>query len=163
MNTHRMTQLSLYTACSLIIYIIEAALPPLTPIPGIKPGLANIITLLVMLRFSARDALVVMLLRVTLGSIFAGQAVSFLYSLSGGVLSLLFMALLNRFLHRRMIVLTSMTGALLHNIGQLLCAALLTRTMGVFLYLPWLTVSGLITGLFTGFCAHFINKALPRR
>lgn len=163
MKTHRITQLSLYTACSLILYIIEAALPPLVPIPGVKPGLANIITLLVLLRFSAKDALLVLLLRITLGSIFAGQAASFVYSLSGGLLCLLGMALLNRFLHRQLIVLTSMAGALLHNTGQLFCAAVLTGTAGVFLYLPWLTISGLVTGLFTGLCAHFLQRYLPRR
>lgn len=162
MKTHRITQLSLYTACSLIIYMIEAALPPLIPIPGVKPGLANIITLLALLRFSAKDALLVMLLRITLGSIFAGQAVSFIYSLCGGLLCLLVMALINRFLHRRLIILTSMSGALFHNIGQLLAAAVFTGTTGVFLYLPWLTVSGLVTGLFTGLCTHFINRYLPR-
>lgn len=161
MKTKHITQMSLYTAVSLVIYTIEAALPPLIPIPGVKPGLANIITLLVLLRFSAKDALLVLLLRITLGSIFTGQAVSFIYSLCGGLLCLLGMALLNRFLHRHLIVLTSMAGALLHNIGQLSCAAVLTGTASVFLYLPWLTISGLFTGLFTGLCARFINRALP--
>lgn len=163
MKARHITQLSLYTACSLIIHTIEAALPPLIPIPGVKPGLANIITLLVLLRFSAKDALLVMLLRIILGSIFAGQAASFIYSLCGGLLCLLGMTLLNRFLRRRLIVLTSMTGALLHNIGQLSCAAILTGTSGVFFYLPWLTISGLVTGLFTGLCAHFLHRYLPRR
>lgn len=163
MKTNRLTALSLYTACSLIIYTIEAALPPLIPIPGVKPGLSNIITLLVLLRFPARDALLVMLVRITLGSLLTGQAASFLYSLCGGLLCLAGMALLNRFLKKRLIVFTSMAGALLHNLGQLLCAVILSGTTSVLLYLPWLTVSGLITGLFTGLCAHFINRALPRR
>ncbi len=162
MKTRRITELALYIACSLIIYIAESALPALVPIPGVKLGLANIITLLVLVRMSVGDAFLVLIVRIILGSIFAGQATSFMYSLCGGLLSLLVMALINRFLKNRAIFLTSMVGSVFHGVGQLLAAALLTGTTAVFLYLPWLCICGLITGAFTGFCAHFINRFLPR-
>lgn len=162
MKTRHITELALYVACSLIIYIAESALPALVPIPGVKLGLANIITLIVLMRMSVGDAFLALILRIVLGSIFAGQATSFMYSLCGGILSLLVMALTDRFLGHRLIVLTSMVGSIFHGLGQLLAAFLMSGTGAVFVYLPWLSLCGLITGLFTGLCAHFIDRFLPR-
>ena len=82
-SVQRLTQLALLTAVALIIFIIEAQIPPLTAIPGVKMGLANIITLVTLYRFGRRDALMVLLVRVFLGSVFAGQMMTLLYSLAG--------------------------------------------------------------------------------
>lgn len=174
MNTHRLTRLSLCTACSLIVYMIEAALPPITSIPGIKPGLSHVVTLFVLLRFSKKDACLVLLMRIILASIFGGQAVSFVYALSGGVLCILGMSLIQWFLYPKKtvsaqftpplyaVLCISITGALCHNAGQLLAAWAFTGTSGVFLYLPYLAISACITGLFTGLCAYYVGKLLPR-
>lgn len=173
MNTHRLTGLSLCTACSLIVYMIEAALPPITSIPGIKPGLSHVVTLFVLLRFSKKDACLVLLSRIILASIFGGQAVSFVYALSGGLFCIFGMSFMHIFLCPKRTVSTpftppvyvvlciSITGALCHNVGQLFAAWAFTGTGGVFLYLPYLAISACITGLFTGLCAYYVNKLLP--
>lgn len=160
MTTRKLTTLALFTTLSLAVYAIESAIPPLIPIPGIKLGLANIITLLLLQHFSVRDAVFVLLARVLLSSLLFGQALSLLYSLAGGMLSLLLMALTVKLLHKKYTFLTGAVGGLSHNLGQLLTAFLITATVGVFTYLPFLILSGILTGLFTGLCAGFAGKYL---
>lgn len=160
MRTKKLTTLAMFTTLALIIFTIESAIPPLVPIPGIKLGLANIITLVLLRNYSAKDTLLVLLVRILLSSFFFGQAVSLLYSLAGGLLCFVAMVLTHRLLQGHFLFLTSMVGALFHNIGQLTIAYLITAVPGVLVYLPFLLLSGLITGLFTGLCAHFIQKYL---
>ncbi len=160
MNTKKIVSLALFTALALILSLVESTLPPLAPIPGIKLGLANIITLIVLLNYTARDAFLVLLVRVILSSLFTGQAVYFLYSLSGALLCYIAMWLVNKLLQKHFVFLTSMIGSLFHNTGQVLMAILLTKTLGVVAYLPILLVSGILTGLFTGLCAYYSQKYL---
>lgn len=153
--TKKLTVLALFTALSLAIYAAECALPPLLPLPGMKLGLANIITLLLLRHYTLKETSLVLLARILLSALLFGQAVSLLYSLAGGIFSLLFMYLVNRLTGSRFPFLTGAFGGLTHNMGQLLTAFLLTRTPGVFAYLPFLLLCGILTGLFTGFAAPF--------
>ncbi len=162
MKTSRMTKLALLIAVALILSLVESALPPLAPIPGIKLGLANIITLTALYFMTPADAFIVLLVRILLASLFAGQVMSMMYSLAGGLFCFLACYVCNRFLSSHYLVLTSMVGAIFHNIGQILVAYLLTQTVGVFLYFPVLLISGLVTGLFTGLCAFYVSKPLFR-
>lgn len=163
MNIKKMTLLSLYTTIALTIFMIESMLPPLVPIPGIKLGLANIVTLFVLSRYQAKDAFLVLLIRILLATLIAGQAVSFLYSLSGGLLCLAVMISVNKLLGGRFIYLTSITGAIAHNMGQILAAFFVLRLSGIFVYVPYLMISGTITGLFTGLICHFALRYIPER
>lgn len=160
MRTNKLTLLGLFTAVSLMIFIVESFIPPLVPIPGIKLGLANIVTLIVIQCSSYKDALLVLLARILLSTFFFGTAMSLLYSICGGFLALLIMALSNKLLQKHMLFLSGMLGALFHNIGQITVAYFITATSGVLVYLPFLCISGIITGFFTGMCAHFISKRL---
>lgn len=160
MATKKMAVLAIFTVIALTIFVIENAIPIPIPLPGIKLGLANIITLIVLLNYKSGDAFLVLVCRILLGTMFTGQAVSLLYSFSGGILCLLIMILLNRILHGHFIVLISVFGGLFHNIGQITAAFLITNTLGVFSYFPFLAISGIITGFFTGFCAFFAQKYL---
>lgn len=159
-KTGHLTKLALYTTLALAIYGAESLLPPLLPIPGMKLGLANIITLLVLTKYSARDTLLVLLARILLSSFAFGQVLSLLYSLCGGLFCFSAMYLVNRLLNGRHLYITSIFGAIFHNLGQLLIALTLTRTMGVLSYLPFLLICAIVTGLFTGLCAHFAAKLL---
>ncbi len=147
----------MFTTLALIIFAIESAIPPLVPIPGIKLGLANIITLVLLRNYCFQDALWVLLARILLASFFFGQALSLLYSIAGGFFCLLAMYLVNRLLQKHFIFLASIVGAIFHNVGQLFVAYLITKVTGVLTYLPFLMLSGILTGLFTGLCAHFIQ------
>lgn len=161
MNTRKLTTLALLTTISLTIFLLEGMLPPLVPVPGIKLGLANIVTLIVLIWFSAKDAVLVTITRVLLGFFFAGTVMSLTYSLLGSFLSLTVMVILHRFLEKKYIYVTSIAGAIFHNIGQIIAAVLFTSTPYVVSYLPFLMISGIITGLFTGLCAYFLWKKFP--
>lgn len=163
MNIKKLTTLALYTTLAIIIYSVETILPPLVPIPGVKLGLANIITLAVIHEHSGKDAFMVLMARIILSSFLFGQMVSLLYSLAGGVLCLFVMFLTNHLLSGRYICLTSIVGAIAHNIGQIAIAYFITSTMGVLAYLPFLMLSGIITGLFTGLCTHFLILFIGER
>ncbi len=160
MGLKRLTVLALYTTLSLVIYAVESAIPPLLPIPGIKLGLANIITLILLRSTSIKDTALVLSARLLLSTVLFGQAIGFLYGCAGAILSLSAMILVNKLLHNRYVFLTSVTGGICHNLGQLLMAFLITKVAGVLLYLPFLLLAGIVTGLFTGLCAHFAQKYL---
>ena len=162
MSTRKLTTLALYTTLSLAIYALESAIPPLVPIPGIKLGLANIITLLLLQHYSWKDATLVLAARILLSTLLFGQLLSLFYSLAGGLFSLLIMLFLNTLLQKKWMFLTGAAGGLAHNMGQLLVAFLLTATPGVLAYLPFLVLSGILTGLFTGLAASFAGRYLRR-
>lgn len=163
MHIRRLTVLAMYTTLSLAIYAAEAVLPPLVPIPGFKLGLSNIISLLLLRHYPLRDAVLVLLARILLASLLFGQLLSLLYSLCGGFSALLGMWLLTRLLGKRFASLTGAAGGLLHNLFQLFTASLITATPGVFAYLPFLMLSGSLTGVFTGLCAAFSDRYLYPR
>lgn len=162
MKLKRLTTLAVFTVVALTIFVVESAIPVPVPIPGIKLGLANIVTLLVLLNYRPADAFFVLFTRILLSSMFAGHAISLLYSLGGGLCCFATMCGVNRFLGGKYIFITSIFGALAHNAGQLLVAYLILRSVGVFTYLPFLTISAIVTGLFTGLCAHYSRKYLMR-
>lgn len=123
-SVKKLTTLALFSTIALTIFLLESLIPPLVPIPGIKLGLANIVTLILLANGTWRDALVVLMARILLGSIFAGQMMSFFYSLAGGLACLLVMAILHHFLGKKLLWFTSIIGALAHNTGQIIVAAL---------------------------------------
>lgn len=161
MNTKKLTVLGLYATLSLAIYAAESALPPLAPIPGFKLGLANIITLILLRRYPFRDAALVLAVRILLSAMLFGQFISLLYSLAGGIFSLLVMYSICRLLQKKLPPLTGAMGGLAHNTGQILMAYIVTSTPGVFVYLPLLLPAGVLTGLFTGLCAWLADRYLP--
>ncbi len=158
----RLCILALFTTMALTIFVIEAQIPLPVPIPGVKLGLANVITLIVLAEYRARDALVVLLLRILLGSFFSGQITTLFYSLAGGLLCFLGSALLCKLFHGKYLWFVSVIGAILHNIGQIFAATLMMQTWNVFVYLPFLLVTGCITGLFTGFVATAVVRHFPK-
>ena len=162
MQAKRLTKLALLTAVALILFTVEAQIPAPVPIPGIKLGLANIITVYAMFAFGPRDTLCILLVRVFLGSVFSGAMVTLLYSLGGGLACYLVMLALRRLVTEKQIWVCSVIGAAFHNLGQTLVAMALFRSTAVAVYLPLLLLSGLIAGAFTGLCAQFLLARLNR-
>ncbi len=162
LNLKRLTTLALFTTLALAIYYVESLLPTLVPIPGIKLGLANIITLLVLKNVSAKDAFAVLLARILIATFLFGQFMSLFYSLAGGICCLLVMWLINHLLKGQFLFLTSIFGALFHNLGQMLVAIGITYTLAPLSYLPFFILSATITGLFTGLCAYYAQKHLGK-
>lgn len=147
---------ALLTAIALVISLFEAQIPPLVPIPGVKLGLANIVTVYAMFALTPADTLAILLCRIVLGSVFSGRVISMFYSLAGGLLCFTVMLLLRRILTCKQIWVCSVICAVFHNIGQILVAIVFSGTPAIIGYLPFLVVSGIITGLFTGLIAQII-------
>ncbi len=162
MKVKKLTFMALLLAIALTIFVIEAQIPPLVPIAGVKLGLANVVTLAALVWLGRKEALAVLVLRIILGSVFAGQAVSFIYSMSGGLLCFIVMALCIRPLGRERLWVVSVLGAIAHNVGQILAAMALTGTPAVAAYLPMLIISAVLTGAFTGLTAQALTSRLGK-
>lgn len=156
----RLTVDALLTALALIIFVLEAQIPQVVPIPGVKLGLANVITVYAMFAVGAKDAFAILIVRIALGSIFSGQLVSFLFSLSGGILCFLIMLVMKRIVSEKQIWVCSVVAAVFHNIGQILVAMLIFSSGAVIIYLPVLIASGIVTGAFTGLCAQTVYRRI---
>ncbi len=143
------------TAIALTIFVLENQIPPLTAIPGIKLGLSNIITLFALVIIGPRDAFIILVLRVTLGSVFSGHIMTLAYSMTGGILCLAAEAVLVKLLPLKNLWAISIIGAVIHNAAQISVAAIITMTPEVFFYLPYLVIAGIITGAFIGLCVQF--------
>ena len=163
MKTKNLILTAILTALALAAFTIEAAIPPLTPIYGIKLGIANVFTLFALYALGTRQAAAVLFLRIVLGSIFTGQLVSFIYSLTGGVLSFVLMILLKRFFSVKQVWVLSALCAVMHNVGQLAAAVLMTGTVQILYYLPVLVIAGIIAGTFTGLCAQLVLMRLKKQ
>ena len=160
--TRRVTRMALLTAIALTIFMAEAQIPNPIPIPGIKLGLANIVTVYSMFLLGPADTLMILVSRVFLGSVFSGQMMTFLYSLSGGLLCYVAMLFLRLVLTKDQIWVCSCIGGACHNLGQLAATMLVLRTTVVVFYLPHLLLAGLCAGLFTGLCAQFLIRHLDQ-
>ena len=163
MKTRRLTELSLLTAIALIIFTVELQIPNLSPIAGVKLGLANIITVYAVYRYKWSEAALVLLARILLGAIFASNPSAIIYSLSGGFLCLIGMLLLKKIIPLKHLWLCSVFGAVLHNIGQLIAASLVMRTGTVWVYLPLLVLSGCIAGALTGLAAQLVLVRMNKK
>jgi heptaprenyl diphosphate synthase len=156
MKTKKLTTLALLSAIALTIFVIELQIPPLVPIPGVKLGLANIVTVFTVFAFRGRDGAAVLFVRIFLGAVFAGNFSTIFYSAAGGALAILATIGLRRILTNKQLWVAGALGAVAHSIGQMAMAVTLTGTPGLVIYLPVMLVCSIITGVFTGLCAQFV-------
>ena len=153
--TRRITRWGLLAAAAMTLSWLESLLPAFGMAPGMKLGLANIVTVFALYRMSLRDAAGISLARVLLTAAAFGSAYSFAYSLAGAALSLTVMAGLKR-LDRFSILGVSAAGGVCHNLGQLLVAIAVLGTARLGWYLPALAASGTLTGAAVGLAAGLV-------
>lgn len=156
MKAKKLTVLALLSAIALTIFVIESQIPPVVPIPGVKLGLANIVTVFTVFAFRGRDGAAVLAVRIFLGAVFAGNFSTIFYSAAGGFLAILTTIGLKRILTKKQLWVAGALGAIAHSIGQMAMAIALTGTPGLLIYLPVMLVCSIITGLFTGLCAQIL-------
>ena len=161
-GTKRLAVLAMFTAIALTIFVAEAQIPPVVPIPGVKLGLANIVTLIAMALLGRRQAGEILLVRIVLGSVFTGGVSAMLFSIAGGVFAYLVMCLTIRRLPERLLWVVSVLAAFGHNAGQLLVAVWVTGTPSILVYAPALVAASVITGAFTGVAAMYLVRALRK-
>jgi heptaprenyl diphosphate synthase len=155
--------ISVLVAQGMILSFIETMLPIPFIAPGAKLGLANIVTLSAIYLLTFKQAAAVVLLRVILTAVTFGSLSSFLYSLSGGVLSLLIMAgILKVFKGEISLMGVSVAGAVAHNIGQLVVATIMIHNVLIFTYMPILLIVAIPTGIFVGIVARILINYLEK-
>lgn len=141
--------LALSVTLGLILSYVEALIPVFAGVPGMKPGLSNILIVFLLFRYGIAEAATVNLLRILIAGILFGNPFSIVYSLSGAVFAIIGMALLKR-TGMFSVYGVSMAGGMLHNAGQILVAAFIVENYNIVLYLPVLIVSGCVTGFIVG-------------
>ncbi len=164
-NLRKLIYLALLVTFGLVLHLVEQAMPNPFPFPGAKLGLANIITLVALVLYGFKSAVFVAILRVLLGNLLAGTIMGFPFvlSLTGAMFSLLVMVTVMPLRNRRVLSLVgvSLLGATVHNVTQLIAASLLLDQIGIlFVYMPYLIVFAIPTGLFTGLVATMIVNVI---
>ncbi|HHW00011.1 MAG TPA: Gx transporter family protein [Clostridiaceae bacterium] len=148
---------------ALVLSVVESWIPVPVPVPGVKLGLANIITMVIIAFMGTADTFILVVLRCLLTSMFGGGISVFLFSIAGGLLSAVVMLVLHKKFSRVFSVVgISIAGAISHNIGQIMVASVIMKEISVLGYLPVLLISGIITGCFVGFCSSFLIEALKK-
>ena len=156
MKTKKLTVMALLTAIALTIFLVEAQIPPVVPLPGVKLGLSNIVTVFAVFALGPGEAAAILFCRIFLGAVFAGNFSTIFYSAAGGAAAILVTIGLRKILTKNQLWVAGVFGAIAHSIGQVAMAIALTATPGLIVYLPWLCAISIVTGLFTGLCAQFL-------
>lgn len=157
-KNQRLVYIALLAAQAVVISILERAIPfPFAFAPGAKLGLANIITCMALYTLSVKDATKVVIIRIVLAALLGGNLSSFMYSASGAILSLLGMLAVKQLGPSRISLIgVSVTGAIMHNVGQLVVASWIAQTWTVLLYLPILSAIGILSGIAIGIVANYL-------
>ena len=160
-STRTITTCAVLSALALTLSYMESFFPLvlLVPLPGIKLGLANIVTVYALYALGAVPALLILIVRCLLGALFAGNASALIFSLLGGLSAMLVMIALHR-LPCLTVYGVSIGGAAAHNIGQVAAAMLTLGNAAPLVYLPFLLVVSLFTGALTGFISSLLFRAM---
>ncbi|WP_338623440.1 Gx transporter family protein [Selenomonas sp. TAMA-11512] len=162
MRTEKITRLAMLLALSLVLFIVELQIPFLPAVPGLKLGLANVVTLFLLWYFPFREVVLVLAARVLLASFFAGGVSTLAFSLAGGLLAVCGSACLHRLYPDASMLMIGILGAILHHTGQIAVAVLLLTTTDVLYYYPFLLGASFVTGSVTGCIASLVERRLRK-
>ena len=162
MRSSKVAQYGLFAALAILMGYVEMLIPLPLLVPGMKLGLANVIIVIVLYHMATKSAFFISLVRVLMsGLLFQGFA-GLLYSLAGALLSLAVMALLKK-TGKVSITGVSVMGGVFHNVGQIIVAAAVVENIKMAYYLPFLLVTGVVTGFVIGAVARLALGYLQRR
>lgn len=158
--TKKLAVIAMLVAQASVLHFVESLLPNPIPIPGVKLGLANIITLFALVVLDFKSALQITVFRTIIGSMLSGTlfGVGFVLSFSGAVSAACIMALILRCARGFSLVGISVIGAGAHNLGQLLMAGAILNFYGIVYYLPVMLLFSVPTGVITGLLAVELVK-----
>ena len=160
MDSRRIARYALLTALAMVLSWLESLLPVSGAVPGMKLGLTNLVVIFALERMTVRDAAAISFIRVILVSLTFGNAYAFAYSLAGAVLSLLGMVFLKK-TGKFSVLGVSVAGGVCHNIGQILVAMAVLETTRLAYYLPFLLISGTVSGAAIGAAGGIIARRVP--
>ena len=149
------------SSLALIFSYVEAIIPFNAGIPGVKLGIANIVTVIALYKLSIKHAAIVSFIRIMVAGFLFSGLFGAIYSLAGATVSLIGMIFLKK-TGKFSIAGVSMAGGVLHNLGQLLVASFLIKDLRIFFYFPILLFSGLASGIAIGIAATLVMRVLPK-
>jgi heptaprenyl diphosphate synthase len=162
MKNTKAKMISLYgmlLALSMVLSYVEAMIPVNIGVPGVKLGLPNIVTVIGLYSIGTGATIIISLLRIFLVAFTFGNAMTLAYSLSGFALSLVFMLLLKKLGGFSRIAI-SVSGGVMHNLGQLGAAVVLLHSQQLFYYFPVLLAAGVISGAVIGLLAGLVTERI---
>lgn len=160
-KSKRFATIGLLTALAFIFSYLESLLPVPLPVPGVKLGLANLVVLVALYIPGAKEAFALSIVRILLVGFTFGSPSTLLFSLAGGLLSFVVMWLLSRF-EGFSIIGVSVAGGIMHNVGQLLTAAVVVKSGSLLYYMPVLLIAGVLTGLAIGLIGGPVRETVVR-
>ncbi len=161
-KSKKIAVLGVLTAVALVLSYLEAILPPIyAAVPGVKVGLPNVVVILILYRFGAKEAAMVSFMRVFIVALLFGNAMTLAYSIAGAVLSLLLMMLFKK-LDLFSAVGVSIIGGIAHNVGQIIVAILLLNSTLIAYYMIILTITGTLAGVAVGLAGSLLIKRLEK-
>lgn len=160
-KTKRLAFFGLMVALAFVFSYLESLIPFNFGIPGIKLGLANLVIVVALYTVPKKDAFFIAIIRIVLAGFTFGGVTTMLYSLAGGVLSFLVMAIMQKN-NKFSIIGVSMAGGVVHNAGQMIVAGLVMNTARIIYYFPFLIFAGLATGLLIGLVSNILISRLQK-
>lgn len=160
-KVRRVSYMGLFISLAMILSYVESLIPPLVAVQGVKIGLPNLVIMFMLYRVGVKETVTVSLLRVFLVSLLFSSIMSMAYGFAGAALSLTGMILLKK-TNAFSCIAVSVVGGVLHNVGQIVVACLVTETAELILYLPVLLISGVIAGIAIGVAAGLLIKRLEK-
>ena len=150
-KVNQMTMCAILISMALVLSYMERFIPlqMLIPLPGIKLGLANVVTLMALFFLGTKSAFTILIIRCILGSVFGGGISGLVFSMTGGILAMGVMCIFRQY-KRISIYGVSILGAAFHNIGQIFAAIFMMGSVYVIGYLPYLLLVSVFTGMATG-------------
>lgn len=162
-KTNKMIFISLLVSVGLALSVIESAIPLPISMPGARLGLSNMVVLVTLIVFGFKDGIKVGMLKSTVLMLVTGSISSFIYSLSGAILSCILMYLFHRYLSRFFSLIgISIIGAASHNFAQVTVAVIMLSNTRIYSYLPFLLIISLFTGYFVGLSSIYIVDNLRK-
>ena len=153
----RIALTGILAACALLSFLLESVLPPLF-LPGAKLGLSNIFSVIALIVLTPVDAVIILVVRVTLGCLIVGNPIAIIYALAGGLVSLFVMTVLIYFVKRVSVVCASVAGGVVHNIVQTVVFSAVTGSPYMLNLLPYYVLLGVLSGAVVGFIVYFLVK-----
>ncbi len=160
-STKKIALCGVLTALAMIFSYIESVIPIPIPVPGIKLGVSNIAVITILYVLGVKEAIVINLLRIALTALLFGNVNSFLFSISGALLSLTIMIIMKK-LDFFSCIGVSVCGGVMHNVGQIIAAVFIMGSEAIVLYLPVLIVSGVFTGVVIGGVSGIVAKHVKK-
>ena len=160
LHSKQIAAAAILATLALIFSYVESMIPFLVTMPGVKLGIANLVILIALYKLDIKYAFFINLIRIAISGLLFTGLFGMIYSMCGGMLSLLIMWVLKK-TNLFSVVGVSMAGGVAHNVGQLLVASFLISDIRMFIYMPILMFSGLASGIVIGILCYIILQRIP--